>query len=70
MFPEHVSTFSETDPEFIQRFDNFAFAEVVNQDDLDDKTRFMAILAAQLYGEFKEMFLENAVEDFLSYYDQ
>lgn len=48
MFPNHVSVFGETDPEFIERFDNFAFDEVVNQDDLDDKTRFMAILAALL----------------------
>ncbi|MFR2181430.1 MAG: hypothetical protein ACLS7B_03880 [Hominilimicola sp.] len=35
----------ETDPEFIERFDNFAFDAVVNSDDLDDKTRFIAILA-------------------------
>ena len=26
-------------------------------------------LAAQLYGEFKEMFPDNAVEYFVSYYD-
>lgn len=26
-------------------------------------------LAAQLYGEFKEFFPENAVEYFVSYYD-
>lgn len=32
----------------MERFDNFAFDEVVNQDDLDDKTRFMAILATLL----------------------
>ena len=48
MFPGYVSKFRETDPEFIERFDNFAFDEVVNQDDLDDKTRFMAILATLL----------------------
>ncbi|MDO4541363.1 MAG: carboxymuconolactone decarboxylase family protein [Bacillota bacterium] len=48
MFPNHGSDLLETDPEFIERFDNFAFDEVVNQDDLDDKTRFMAILAALL----------------------
>ncbi|MDE5993122.1 MAG: carboxymuconolactone decarboxylase family protein [Oscillospiraceae bacterium] len=48
MFPGCASTFSETDPEFIELFDNFAFDEVVNHDDLDDKTRFMAILAALL----------------------
>ncbi|MDE6706716.1 MAG: carboxymuconolactone decarboxylase family protein [Oscillospiraceae bacterium] len=38
---------SKTDPEFMALFDNFAFDEVVNQNNLtlDDKTRFMAILA-------------------------
>ena len=48
MFPGYVSDFLRTDPEFIERFDNFAFDEVVNQDDLDDKIRFMAILATLL----------------------
>lgn len=46
MFPGHVSQLLETDPEFIERFDNFAFDEVVNSDDLDDRTRMTAILAA------------------------
>ncbi|MDE6200708.1 MAG: carboxymuconolactone decarboxylase family protein, partial [Clostridiales bacterium] len=45
MFPNYQSKFAETDPEFIERFDNFAFDEVVNSDDLDDMTRFTAILA-------------------------
>ena len=45
MFPGYHSKFLETDPEFIERFDNFAFDEVVNSDDLDDRTRMMAILA-------------------------
>lgn len=48
MFPGHTSEFLKTDPEFIELFDNFAFDEVVNHDDLDGKTRFMAILAALL----------------------
>ena len=48
MFPGYKSTFLETDLEFIERFDNFAFDEVINQDDLDGKTRFMAILASLL----------------------
>lgn len=48
MFPDGISEFSETDPEFMERFENFAFDAVINQDDLDDKTRFMAILAALL----------------------
>ncbi len=59
MFPGYVSNFRETDPEFIERFDNFAFDEVVNQDDLDDKTRFMAILSTLLgcqgIDEFRAM---------------
>ena len=47
MFPGLKSDFLRTDPEFIERFDNFAFDEVINQDGqgLDDKTRWMAILA-------------------------
>lgn len=48
IFPGYHFAFLETDPEFIERFDNFAFDEVVNQDDLDDKTRFMAIIATLL----------------------
>lgn len=48
MFPGYVSGFLTTDPEFIERFDNFAFDEVVNCDDLDDRTRFMAIVATLL----------------------
>lgn len=47
MFPGYVSDFLRTDPEFIERFDNFAFDEVVNEEgqQLDDKTRFIVILA-------------------------
>lgn len=48
MFPGSVSPLIETDPEFMERFDNFAFDEVVKQDDLDGRTRFLAILAALL----------------------
>ena len=49
MFPQYQSEFAQTDPELIERFDNFAFDEVVNSDDLDGKTRFLAI-AASLIG--------------------
>lgn len=45
MFPDYQSTFLATDPEFIELFDNFTFDEVVNSDDLEDKTRMQAILA-------------------------
>jgi 4-carboxymuconolactone decarboxylase len=47
MFPGG-SKLRETDPEFMEQFENFAFDEVVNQDDLDDRTRMMAILATLL----------------------
>lgn len=50
MFSGNESDFLRTDPEFIERLDNFAFDEVINQDgvQLDDKTRFLAILATLL----------------------
>ncbi len=50
MFPGYESKYAVTDPEFIERFDNFAFDEVINEPNakLDDKTRFHVILAALL----------------------
>ena len=48
LFPGEENPFEKTDPEFVERFENFAFDEVVNHDDLDDRTRFLAILAALL----------------------
>lgn len=56
MFPGYVSGFLKTDPEFIELFDNFAFDEVVNQDDLEDRTRFMAILASLIGCQGSEEF--------------
>ena len=65
MFPAYVSKFLETDPEFIERFDNFAFDEVLHMpvpegsEKIDDVTRHMAILAVLLgcqgIDEFKAM---------------
>ena len=59
MFLGYVSKFLETDPEFIELFDNCAFDEVINQDDLDNSTRMMAIIAtligSQGIDEFKAM---------------
>ena len=59
MFPGYESKLAKTDPEFIELFDNFAFDEVVNNDDLDDHTRMIAILSALLgcqgIDEFKAM---------------
>lgn len=66
MFPGYESKFLVTDPEFIVFFDNFAFDEVVNNDDLDGRTRFIAILATlvgcQGIDEFKGML--NAAYNF------
>lgn len=45
LFPGYESKFLETDPEFIVLFDNFAFDEVVNSDQMDDHTRMVVILA-------------------------
>ena len=59
MLPGQKHAFADTDPEFVQIFESFAFDEVVNQGSLDDRTRFMAILAALLgcqgVDEFKVM---------------
>lgn len=56
MFPWYDSVLKETDPEFVGLFGNFAFDEVVNSDDLNDKTRFMVILAALLGCQGAEEF--------------
>ena len=56
MFPSSRSPLLETDPEFMERFYNFAYDEVVNQDDLDGRTRFLAILAALLDCQAAEEF--------------
>ena len=50
MFPNYESDLERTDPEFIERFNNFAFDEVVNKtsDRLDDRTRFICYLATLL----------------------
>ncbi|MCH5186733.1 MAG: hypothetical protein J1F64_11520 [Oscillospiraceae bacterium] len=54
MFPGCVSEFAETDSEFIERFDSFAFDDVINMPPdvdgkaVDGRTRHMAILATFL----------------------
>lgn len=48
MFPGYISDFLRTDPEFIERFDNFAFGEVVRTVQLDDRTRYLGWLATLL----------------------
>ena len=56
MFPGHQTHLCTTDPELIERFQNFAFDEVVNSDDLDGRTRFMAILSALLGCQGTDLF--------------
>lgn len=48
MFKGEESELCKSDPEFMEFFKNFAFDEVVNNDDMDDKTRMIAIMAALL----------------------
>ena len=59
LFPDHVSTLKETDPELIETFDNFAFDEVLEHGSLDARTRLMAQLAAliacQAHSEYRVM---------------
>lgn len=60
MFLEYVSDFLRTDPEFIERFDNFAFDEVPRATPgLDDRTRAIGWLATlvdcQGIEEFRAM---------------
>ena len=54
-----VSQYKNTDPEFAKVIENFACDEVINNDDLDDRTRMMAVLSAlvgsQSTDAFKEM---------------
>lgn len=56
MFPGDKSDFLRTDPEFIELFDNFAFDEVVNHGDIDDRTRFITILATLIGCQGREEF--------------
>ena len=48
MFPGYVSNFLRTDPEFIERFDNFAFDEVADRVQLNDVARYLGWLATLL----------------------
>ena len=47
MFPVYVSSSSETDPEFIERYDNFAFGEINNTPGvgLDNKSFLIAVVS-------------------------
>jgi 4-carboxymuconolactone decarboxylase len=59
MAPGFVSDLERTDPEFLEIYKNFAFDEVPNSDDLDDRTRFIAVLSSligcQAVDQFRAM---------------
>lgn len=48
MFPEQKEIMQGSDPELIERYENFAYDTVINQDNLDGKTRLMANLAVTI----------------------
>jgi Uncharacterized homolog of gamma-carboxymuconolactone decarboxylase subunit len=58
LFPEKATQLMETDPEFMQIFQNFAFDEVMNQNDLDERTRLLAILSTLIGSQGVEAFKE------------
>ena len=57
LFPGHVSTLAQTDPELIELFDNFAFDEVLRGSELDITARLMvqlaALIASQAISEYR-----------------
>jgi len=59
LFPNHVSTLAQTDPELIEFFDNFAFDEVLQHGSLGIRLRMMtqlaALIACQALREYRVM---------------
>ena len=48
MLPDHEGALVRTDPEFAERFGNFAFGQVVSDVDLPERTRYIVWLATLL----------------------
>ena len=46
LFPDHHSSLHETDPEFMELFNNFAFDEIIGSGQLTIKTRMIMILGS------------------------
>lgn len=65
LFPGHVSTLAQTDPELIEYFDNFAFDEVLRHGDLDTRTRLMVQLASMIAAQAVPYVGMAKVVDFL-----
>lgn len=69
LFGNRLSALSQTDPELVEYFDNFAFDEVFEHGSLDPHTRLLVILAAligcQAHTEFR-LFLGAALDNGVS----
>lgn len=59
IFSDRVAPLAETDPEFVEYFDSFAFDEVASHGDLDEHTRLLvqlaALIAAQARGAYRSI---------------
>lgn len=59
LWPDYESKISDTDPELIEIFDNFAFDEILQHGNMDNKTRVMMIMASSIgshsVSEYKMM---------------
>jgi 4-carboxymuconolactone decarboxylase len=51
LWPDYKSKASQTDPELIEVFDNFAFDEVISHGNLDTKSRVMVIMASTIASQ-------------------
>jgi len=51
LFPNHVSTLAQTDPELIEYFDNFAFDDVLRESTMPATTRLMVQLASTIASQ-------------------
>lgn len=51
LWPNYKSKSTETDPELIEVFDNFAFDDVISYGNLDTKTRVMMILGSTIASQ-------------------
>lgn len=60
LFPGFDSPLKATDPEFVERFDRFAFGEVPAESDLDERTRLLVILAGLIGAQAIEVFTAMA----------
>lgn len=56
ILPGGTSEFAETDPEFAVLFENFAFGEALEDCPLDEKTHYIAVLAALMGCQGTEAF--------------